>query len=311
MVLKTYINSMIENIPSEVILKNKNMKTDLVLDGGAFNGIFMLGSILYLKELEKQNKIQIERISGCSIGALLGILYILNKLDLAIELCSIFIEHVRKHQDFKQSMKLIRKCLHSAISSNTSLADISVFNNKFYLTYFDIKQGKQIIKKKYNSIDDLIECIIKSMSVPYLIDRNITDKDGCVDGLFPYLFKKQLNRNILFINLQGLNKIFKVIYMKNEKNIYPRLMEGINDIHEFLSTGEPNTLCSYVNQWNILDIFYFRFRESIYTFIFFVFRMIIQLEYFIPKQLKNKNIIKKNAFILKCLWNDIMMYISN
>ena len=77
-----------------------------------------------------------------------------------------------------------------------------------------------------------------------------------MDGLFPYLFKKQLNRNILFINLQGLNKIFKVIYMKNEKNIYPRLMEGINDIHEFLSTEEPNTLCSYVNQWNILDIFY-------------------------------------------------------
>jgi hypothetical protein len=305
MVLKTYINSMIENIHHES-LKNKNIKTDLVLDGGAFNGIFMLGSVLYLKELEKQNKIQIERISGCSIGALIGILYLVDKLDLALELCSIFIEHIKKYQNFKQSMKVIKKYLQSVITS-----DVSIFNNKFYLTYFNVNKGKQIIKKTYNSIDDLIECIIKSMYVPYLIDKNITDKDGCMDGWFPYMFKKQSGRNILFINLQGIDKIFKVLYMKNEKNIYPRLMEGINDIHDFLSTGQPNSLCSYVNEWGIIDIFYFRFRESIYTFMFFLFRMIIQLEYFVPKNVKNKNIIKKNAFILKCLWNDIIMYISS
>lgn len=148
------------------------------------------------------------------------------------------------------------------------------------------------------------------MYVPYLIDRNVVDKDGCIDGAFPYMFKKDLHKKILFINLQGLNKIFKMIYIKNEKNIYPRLMQGLHDTHNFICTGDANTLCSYVNDWNMSDILYFRMRESLYTILFYLFRTVLQLEEFIPKKLKNKNIIKQNAFILKNLWNDIIIYLS-
>ena len=306
--MNTYIKSLIENIPPEQVVSNTGnvTKIDLVLDGGAFNGMFMIGSLSYIKELEDQNKIIIDRISGCSIGAFLGAMYLLNRMDLAKELTVMCITKIRKHQDLKQMMKLVRYRLCSYITES----DVTSYNNRFYLTYFDTNKGKQIIKKNYDSLEDLVDSIIKSMYVPYLIDRNVVDKDGCIDGAFPYMFKKDLHKKILFINLQGLNKIFKMIYIKHETNIYPRLMEGLHDTHNFICTGDANSLCSYVNDWNISDIFYFRMRESLYTILFYLFRTVLQLEQFIPKKLKNKNIIKQNAFILKNLWNDIIIYLS-
>jgi len=312
--LKTYIKSLIENIPSRQLECNTSIvnnvnnvnKIDLVLDGGAFNGMFMIGSLFYIKELEEQNKIIIDRISGCSIGAFLGIMYLLNKLDLAKELTGTCIMKIRKHQDLKEMVKLVKNKLCSTITES----QVKSCEGRFYLTYFDLVKGKQIIKKKYSSVNELVDSIIKSMYIPYLIDRNIVDKDKCIDGAFPYMFKKEIHKKILFINLQGLNKIFKAIYIKHDKSIYPRIMEGLHDTHNFISTGHTNSLCSYVNDWTICDIFYFRMRESLYTVVFYLFRIILQLEQFVPKKLKNKNIIKQNAFILKNLWNDIIIYLS-
>jgi hypothetical protein len=307
MILKTYITSLVENIPFEQFPNGKITEIDLVLDGGAFNGIFMLGALFYIKELETQHKIKITRISGCSIGAIMGLMYLLNRLDLAMELITISFTNIRKHQDFKKVIRHVKKQMYSVITDS----DVLICNRRFFLTYFDTNKGKQIVKSKYNSKKDIIDSIVKSLYVPYLIDRNVTDKDGCIDGAFPYMFKRQdSDRKILFINLQGLNKIFKMIYIKHENNIYPRFMNGLHDIHHFICTGESNSLCSYVNEWNIVDILYFRLRESIYTLIFYVFRTFLQIEQFFPKQLKNKNIIKQNAFILKKVWNDIIIYMT-
>ena len=44
----------------------------------------MLGGLFYIKELEQREKINIKRVSGCSIGAVLGLLFILSWLTVAI-----------------------------------------------------------------------------------------------------------------------------------------------------------------------------------------------------------------------------------
>ena len=84
MALNTFIKTLIENIPE----KHIQLELDLVLDGGAFNGVYMLGGLFYIKELETREKIKIKRVSGCSIGAILGILFLINKMDVAIEICN-------------------------------------------------------------------------------------------------------------------------------------------------------------------------------------------------------------------------------
>jgi len=181
----------------------------------------------------------------------------------------------------------------------------------FYLTYFDTKKGKQIIKKKYKNKEDLIESIIKSMYVPYLIDRQITDNEGCVDGAFPYMFKPSLNkRKILFLNLQSVQKINNIIFIKNGKNIYPIIMEGLFDIHNFFEKNKSNKMCSYVNDWTLIDILFFRLREIVYTTLIYLLRIGLKIDEVLPTKIKNDSFIKQNISIFKNIWRDIIMYLT-
>ena len=78
--IKLYINTLIDNLNREKIPKN----IDLILDGGAFNGGYQLGIIIYLKELENMKILNIDKISGCSVGAIMGAMYVSNCLDKSI-----------------------------------------------------------------------------------------------------------------------------------------------------------------------------------------------------------------------------------
>ena len=55
----------------------------------------------YIKELEQREKINIKRISGCSIGAVLGLLFMLNKMDISIDISTYAFKCLRKHQHLK------------------------------------------------------------------------------------------------------------------------------------------------------------------------------------------------------------------
>lgn len=303
MALNTFINTLIENIDE----KNIPNEIDLVLDGGAFNGIYMLGGLFYIKEMQNKNKLKIRRVSGCSIGSILGLLFLLNRMEISIEICNYSYKYLRKHQDLKKIPELFRKKLNEILTED----NVKEINNVFYLTYFDTKKGKQIIKKKYKNKEDVIDSIIKSMYVPYLIDRKITDKDGCVDGAFPYMFKRSNNkRKILFLNLQSIDKLKKIIFIKNEKNIYPRIMEGLFDVHNFFEKNKANNMCSYVNDWNLLDILFFRLREIIYTTIMYILRVGLKIDELLPPNIKNDSFVKQNISIFKNIWRDIIMYLT-
>ena len=90
--LKKYIDTLVtlldkKNIPTEI---------DLVIDGGGFNGSFGIGILLYLKAMEEANILKVTRISGCSIGSILGLMYITNNLDQAEYLVQEAVKGIRK-----------------------------------------------------------------------------------------------------------------------------------------------------------------------------------------------------------------------
>ena len=83
-------------------LKNKdiNYKLDLVLEGGCMNGAYEVGGLLLLKKLEEQQDISINRISGASVGAFVGLLYAANKLEY-------YTKHYKEWRDnFNKTVKL-------------------------------------------------------------------------------------------------------------------------------------------------------------------------------------------------------------
>ena len=302
MALNAFISSLIENIPDNHIPKN----IDLVLDGGAFNGIYMLGGLFYIKELEQREKIHIKRISGCSIGAVLGLLFILNKMDISIEISTLAFKCLRKHQHLKKLIMIIKKKFNEIVTEE----DLLIINDKFYLTYFDTNNGKQVIKKKYDSRKDLLDCVIKSLYVPYLIDEGLTDNDGCIDGSFPHIFKPKKNRKILFLNLQSIDKIKKMIFIKHEKNIYPRLLEGLMDTHSFFEKDKSNNMCSYVNDWGLIDILFFRMREIIYVTLVYIFRLGLKIDSLFPDSWRRDPFIKQHISVFKNIWRDIILYLT-
>ena len=150
--LKSYIGALIENLDKEKIPKN----IDLILDSGAFNGAFGCGILVYLQELEKLKLLKIDKISGTSIGAILAVMYLTDKIENCLELFENLLN------TFRETMFLdkLSDILHELV--NTYVSNIEDMNDKLFITYYDIITMKQVVVSKYNSKEELIEIFIRS-----------------------------------------------------------------------------------------------------------------------------------------------------
>ena len=68
--MDTSILNLIDNIPKPRYTETIN----IVCDSGAYNGGYLYGMLLYMKKLEDTNYVKIDKISGASIGSLMGTL---------------------------------------------------------------------------------------------------------------------------------------------------------------------------------------------------------------------------------------------
>ena len=108
--INEYVIKLIDNLPDDLKNSKVPLRLELVLDGGIFNGSYLVGALHFLKEMEKRNYITIERISGCSIGSVIGFLYFIDALDTMPK----FYDIVKK--EFKEKYKLL-------ISSSSFIID--------------------------------------------------------------------------------------------------------------------------------------------------------------------------------------------
>ena len=241
--MNLYIDKLIQNIES-----HNNYKINLIMDGGAFSGSYILGCLYYIKSLEDKDKIKINKLSGCSIGSILSVLYLLNELDYCRDVYGDIRDHFKNNgnlyiliesiEDIKKKMKnnFYIKC-----------------NNRLYISYYNIENNKYIVQSKFKNNDDLCEAIIKSCYIPYICGSSFYYKNKYIDGLKPYLFKKGKS---LFINLcmdyKCINGMFNI---KNEINNYERIICGILDVHSFFLKGKSSSMCFYLDEITITQQF--------------------------------------------------------
>ena len=91
------IDKLIDNLPDTLKNTDKPTQIDLILGGGAFNGSYLIGALFFLKEMEKRKYVKINRISGCSVGSILGLLYLIDELNYFIDTYNIFIDSFKKN----------------------------------------------------------------------------------------------------------------------------------------------------------------------------------------------------------------------
>jgi hypothetical protein len=248
--IQTYVDKFIENLPDSIKNNKEPIIIDLVLDGGAFNGSYLIGALYFLKKMEKLNYIKVNRISGASIGSVIALFYFLDNLDLAMQLYELTKNNFKKKYNLK-IVKNLKTILKDHIPENFYLS----INNKLFISYHNIIKRKKIVKSKYENNSDMFDTIIKSCFVPYLIDGNCLYENKYIDGILPYVFNKKNDSKILYLNILSYNKIFNILNIKNENTNYHRVLTGLIDVHNFFIKESSTDMCSYVNNWTILNVF--------------------------------------------------------
>lgn len=253
--MKLYVDKLITNLSNK-----KYGKINLILDGGAFSGSYILGSLYYIKELERRRKIKIDKMSGCSIGSILCILYKLNDLDYCSQVYS------RIRECFKNNGNLY--ILYDIMKELQDKMDKDFYikcNNKIFLTYYDIKYSTCVVKSRFNSNEEIIDTMIKSSYIPYICGKDVLYKNRFLDGLKPYTFKKG---KTLFINLcMDYKCIIGMMNIKNEINNVERILYGILDIHTFFMTEKPTSMCYYIDNMTLYQRLLHTVRLIIINFI--------------------------------------------
>lgn len=280
--INQYVDKFIKNLPEEVKNNKKPLQLDLVLDGGVFNGSYLVGALYFLKEMEKQNYIKINRISGCSIGSVIAFMYTIDCLDVSEEFYNIIFKQLQISHNLS-----INEALNSVLKNRIPDDICDKVNNKLYITYYNIKKRIQKIKCTYKNKEEIINTIIKSSYIPFVMDGNPTFEKKYIDGMNPYIFKITNNRKVLHLDLFGHNKIRHLINIKNENTNFHRILSGLLDIHNFFIKQSNTDMCSYVNDWTIIDRSRIFLRIIIEKIIIYFFYFVISIQKSIPNEIKD------------------------
>lgn len=295
------IMNMVNNIQMEVV------DIDLILSGGAFNAIYLVGCLYFFREMERKNKIIIHRISTCSASSFVALFYLTNNLELfETKIYNMIVRNFKQNkkyifsdEDIINVFKLIETTLYD-VNGLTEYEILKKVNYKLYITYFDIKKCKRVVKKKYKSLHDIFETIKKSAHIPFITMNCMLYQNRYMDGWQPFIFTNNANeKKQLFIDLLGRDKIKDCIVLKNNKKNKDKIINGIHDAYSFFhANGKYETaMCGYINDYSITSsikyylIYIFSYMLCIFLYLYVFFFQIsshnnVMKFYFINKFLE-------------------------
>ena len=139
--IEDYVHKLIENLPKNITNCKEPIHMDLVLDGGIFNGSYLVGCLYFLKEMEKRGFIQIDRISGCSVGSITAFLYFIDALDMAFEIYTTIFDNFKKNHTISCILGL-KEMIQERIPKNIC----DQIKNRLFITYYHLKKKQKIVK---------------------------------------------------------------------------------------------------------------------------------------------------------------------
>ena len=307
-IIQNYIHNLIDNLPNTSIEGQQRQKSqqreksqqtqqtqqrqnmNIILDGGIFNGSYLIGCLYFLQEMEIRNYICIKKISSCSISSVCSLLYYIGALDLMPELYTIIVKQFKEHCNlniFDACFDKIKTRIHNPDALCKRI------NNRLYITYYNISKKKKIVKCKYCTIDDIFETIHRSCFIPFVANGEFTYKKWFCDGMTPYMFPYDPKCKLLYIDLFGMDKIGYLLSIKNEKTNIHRILAGLLDIHLFFIKNCSTQMCSYVEHWSLGQTIYHRgFKLFFETCIFYCIYILYYLKQYIPGSLYEHIVFK-------------------
>lgn len=251
--MKDLIENMVNNIQTEAV------HLDLILSGGAFNAIYLVGCLYFFREMERRNKMIIHRISTCSASSIVTLFYLTNNLELfETKVYNMIVRNFKQNKKYifsDEDIITVFNLIETTLYDVNGLAEYEILkkvNYKLYITYFDIKKCKRVVKKKYRSLHDIFETIKKSAHIPFITMNCMLYLNRYMDGWQPFIFTANKNKQ-LFIDLLGRDKIKDCIVLKNNKKNKDKIINGIHDAYSFFyQNGKYETaMCCYINDYSV------------------------------------------------------------
>jgi hypothetical protein len=165
---------------------------------------------------------------------------------------------------------------------------------------------KKIVKSNYKNVDDVINTIIKSCYIPFLIDNNMLYKNKYVDGINAYIFKSEQNKKILHMELFGYDKFMYSLNIKNEKSNFHRILSGLLDIHSFYIKKCNTSMCSYVEDWNVINKCNYKIKLLLEIIAIYLLYFINYAKKYMSEDIKDNIFIKIISKILFDIFSIIM-----
>ena len=197
---------------------NKAKKVALVLSGGGAKG---LGHVGVIKELEKYD-VQIDFISGTSMGAIIGAIYALEgNLDIIEKYINMNKKKLISLSDISFSLKGLIKGraiedILSDLYGNSTFKDTKI---PLVINAVDAHTGKEVVFRS----GKIIDAVRASMSIPVVFaPKNINGKiyvDGGVVNNAPY---------------NHVPKSYKTVIVSNVNSKIPALKKNASGIQYFM-----------------------------------------------------------------------------
>lgn len=304
MYVDAYINALCENLPDDCIPK----ELDIILEGGAFNGSYHLGVLMYIKHLENLNKLKVDRISGVSVGALVGCLYLSSSFTEADKYFNKIIENYKENAFIDVLLNVCNEIVNK--EGNDFYKKMT---DRLFISYYDYEKKEYVVKSEYIDNKHLIDCLVSSAHLPGIVNGNMKSEINALDGGYPFIFKNScLNKNnmnnkkTLFVRILTYDKILNILRTRNEKNTMMRASEGIINFHNFLFFKKSNKMCSYVEDWTLFDFIYQRFFEFVWIVIVYILIFCHKLYQKVPEKYLNNDFLNSNFSIIKSFIKDIL-----
>lgn len=263
-IVKELTGVLIKNIDASII-KEKNI--DLILSGGAFNASYLIGCLYFIREMCERGLICINKVSTCSASSMIGLLFLVDKLDTFIEkMYELLVGSFKKNRNVifdEESLSTIIKIIEDVLPDDV----ISRINGRLYITYYDVMKCEQVIKSNYEDVSDIIRTIRRSCFIPYITMDKLMEENRYIDGGTPYIFNKEFGVNRIYINLLcGMDKIKDAMIIKRDKIVMHRILGGILDVHNFFFKCKKTPMCCYVEDWGVIRMIEFKMLECrVYT----------------------------------------------
>lgn len=297
LLIREYINALILNIDKSKLPN----EIDLVFSGGAFNGLFGIGILYYIKALEQHKLTSVKRVSGCSIGSLLALWYIMDCDEDPNLWFADISQKCKKTQNLTAYNDKVEKTVYNLFKTDESVATL---NGRLFISFYDMKKRRQKVISKYTGRDHLIDCLIRSSYIPKLTDGKMRYKERYIDGITPYIFKDNV-RDILVIELMTMTKMMRCFSISKEANAHFRLLAGVADASEFFSRGKSD-MCSYYRSWCFINYFSNVSKEFIIVILISLIEIISNVSYYIPIPIKETLIWHTLFKVVNGIYDDVL-----